>query len=79
MEPVMVQSPSNTGRPAFLDVEGVARYLSVSVRHIRRLVADRRIPHHKVGHLLRFDPAEIDVWLDLAHRGPDVSGRASPR
>ena len=32
-------------------------------RHIRRLVAERRIPYIKWGHLLRFDPDEIDQWL----------------
>jgi hypothetical protein len=25
---------------------------------------ERRIPYIKWGHLLRFDPDEIDAWLD---------------
>lgn len=29
----------------------------------RRNVAERRIPFVKWGHLLRFDPAEIEAWL----------------
>ncbi len=52
----------------FLDIEEVARLLGVGVRHVRRLVADRRIPYLKWGHLLRFDPVEIDAWLDAARR-----------
>ena len=28
--------------------------------------AERRIPFVKWGHLLRFDPAEIEEWLDGA-------------
>ena len=51
-----------------LDIEEVARLLGVGVRHVRRLVADRRIPYLKWGHLLRFDPVEIDAWLDEARR-----------
>lgn len=47
-----------------LDVTGVAERLAVNERHIRRLVAERRIPFIKWGHLLRFDPVEIDEWLD---------------
>ena len=52
-----------------LDIDAVARRLGVQVRHVRRLVAERRIPFLKWGHLLRFDPAEIEAWLDQARRG----------
>jgi excisionase family DNA binding protein len=46
-----------------LDINGVAERCGVRVRFIRRLVADRRIPYIKLGHLLRFDPDEITAWL----------------
>ena len=46
-----------------MDLPAVAERLGVNERHIRRLVFERRIPHVKWGHLLRFDPAEIDAWL----------------
>jgi excisionase family DNA binding protein len=49
-------------------IEEVAGMLGVGVRHVRRLVADRRIPYLKWGHLLRFDPVEIREWLDAARR-----------
>lgn len=52
-----------------LDLPGVAERLNVNQRHVRRLVAERRIPYLKWGHLLRFDPAEIEAWLDRARRG----------
>jgi excisionase family DNA binding protein len=45
--------------------------LGVGVRHVRRLVADRRIPYLKWGHLLRFDPLEIEAWIDQARRPVD--------
>jgi excisionase family DNA binding protein len=50
--------------PALVDLPAVAVRLGVNERHIRRLVAERRIPFVKWGHLLRFDPSEIDAWLD---------------
>jgi excisionase family DNA binding protein len=53
-----------------LDIDGVADRLGVQVRHIRRLVTERRIPYIKWGHLLRFDPVEIETWLDDKRRPP---------
>jgi excisionase family DNA binding protein len=53
-----------------VDIEWVAWRLGVEVRHVRRLVADRRIPFVKWGHLLRFDPAEIEAWIDGSRRPP---------
>lgn len=52
-------------------IDAVAKRLGVTVRHVRRLVDERRIPYIKWGKLLRFDPAEIDAWLDRARRGTD--------
>jgi len=53
-------------RDRLMDIAGVADRLGVSVRYVRRLVAERRIPYIKFGHLLRFDPGTIDDWLDKA-------------
>ena len=50
--------------PRLLDLDGIAEHLGVSTRHVRRLVAERRIPFLKWGHLLRFDPVEIATWID---------------
>ncbi len=49
--------------PKLIDIVAVADHLGVEVRHVRRLVAERRIPFIKWGHLLRFDPVEISTWL----------------
>jgi excisionase family DNA binding protein len=58
-------STSKTTAP-LMDLPAVAERLGVNQRHIRRLVAERRIPFLKWGHLLRFDPDEIEAWLDQA-------------
>jgi excisionase family DNA binding protein len=36
----------------------------VTKRFVRRLVDERRIPYLKVGRLVRFDPVDIDRWLN---------------
>lgn len=57
-------SATITARRPLMDLPTVATYLGVGERHIRRLVQERRIPFIKWGHLLRFDPGEIEAWLD---------------
>ncbi len=42
----------------------------VEVRHIRRLVHERRIPFIKWGHLLRFDPVAVMAWLEECRYEP---------
>jgi excisionase family DNA binding protein len=54
--------------PRLLDVPSLAAHLGVKERHIRRLIAERRIPFIKWGHLIRFDPGEIAAWLDQNRR-----------
>ena len=58
---------------ALMDLPAVAERLGVGERHIRRLVYERRIPFIKWGHLLRFDPDEIDAWIDEARQRQHVS------
>lgn len=53
-----------------VDINAVASRLGVEVRHVRRLVSERRIPFIKWGHLLRFDPAEIEGWIDARRTAP---------
>ena len=66
--------------PHLLDIEAVAEHLGVSVRHVRRLVHERRIPYLKWGHLPRFEPAAVAEWLErsrVASYGPGE--RVTPR
>ncbi len=63
---------SNPQLPTLIDIVTLADHLGVDVRHVRRLVAERRVPFIKWGHLLRFDPVEISAWLaENRHDPPD--------
>jgi excisionase family DNA binding protein len=65
---------SNNPIPSrLLDIDDIARYLGTRPRHIRRLIAERRIPHHKVGGLIRFRIATIDRWLAENERASTLS------
>jgi excisionase family DNA binding protein len=61
---------SGDGGKQLLTIAEVAHRLNVEVRHIRRLVHERRIPFIKWGHLLRFDPDEIQEWIDGYRQSP---------
>jgi excisionase family DNA binding protein len=62
-------------RRHLLDIDAVAEQLAVTPRHVRRLVAERRIPYLKVGRFVRFDPTEVDAWLDGVRR-PELHSAA---
>ena len=51
-----------------VDIEWVAKRLGVAPRFVRRLVAERRIVHIKVGGLVRFEPHEVQRFIDNGRR-----------
>lgn len=46
-----------------LDVGQAADYLGTGERFVRRLIAERRVPFHRVGRHIRFDVADLDSFL----------------
>jgi excisionase family DNA binding protein len=46
-----------------LGISDVAARLGTPERFVRRLVAERRVPFHKIGKYVRFDPRDIDRYL----------------
>jgi excisionase family DNA binding protein len=61
-----VTRQQRSGRP-LLDFVGAAEYLGLSERYMRRLVAEKRIPHIKMSAAktgrIRFDPDKLDEWI----------------
>lgn len=47
-----------------LDIEGAAKYLSISERTLRAIVARGELTFCRVGRLLRFRPDDLDAYLD---------------
>lgn len=62
-----IERPELTRAPVFeklvWSVEDVARELSVSVRHVYKLMSSNKIPYSKVGRSVRFSPVKIAEWL----------------
>jgi len=55
-----------------IDIPTLAAPLGTSERHIRRQIAERKIPYVKVGHLVRFDVVQIAEWLKVNYRRPQA-------
>ena len=78
-----VVSPSQSFESAvtrrkLLSIVEAAEYLSTSVRFVRDRRADGQVPAVKLGGLLRFDPEDLDRYLNMcrelpAHCGGSVS------
>jgi excisionase family DNA binding protein len=66
------------GAPTLLTIDQVAAMLNVGPRFVRRLVAERRIAFHKVGHYVRFDVVDVAAWID-AGRVPTTTGERRRR
>lgn len=58
---------------ALLDVNAAAVKLGVSVRFVRRLVDQRRIPFVKLGKFIRFEPEALDEWVRAQRVEPVVA------
>jgi excisionase family DNA binding protein len=48
----------------------VAERLGVSERYVRRLIAERRIAHIKLGGPIRFVPGDVERFIDESRRPP---------
>jgi len=62
------------GLPTLLRASEIAGMLGITERHVRRLVLERRIPFAKVGRFVRFDPRDIEQWVQAA-KVPTVTPR----
>jgi excisionase family DNA binding protein len=59
----MKEQSSQLKFPELIDIATLAGLLGVGQRYVRRMVAERRVPMIKVGHLVRFDLADIREWV----------------
>ena len=46
-----------------IGIEDLAEFLSISKNTVYSWVNQRKIPYFKIGRLVKFDSAEIEIWL----------------
>jgi excisionase family DNA binding protein len=62
----------------YLDITALAEQLRIKRSTLYAWAEQGTIPHLKLGRLLRFDPDEIEAWLQN-HRRESIPEPASPR
>ncbi len=67
----MTNTSAKPRRPP-LDVAGATDHLTSSDHFVRRLVRERRVPYVKLGRFVRFDPDDLDAFIEA---GRVVGGR----
>jgi excisionase family DNA binding protein len=55
---------THSGSGRLLTLQETADWLGTSERHVRRLVAERRITYLKIGGKLRFRRADVERFID---------------
>jgi excisionase family DNA binding protein len=63
--------PNPVPEHTWLTLGELAGMLHITERHVRRLVAENRIPYTEVGGRLRFNLARVQAWLDRNSRDPE--------
>ena len=53
-----------------LTIQEVAELTGVSVTTLYKWVSQRKIPHIKMGRLVKFDPVKLDEWIKQQTRMP---------
>ena len=52
------------GNSVFMDIKSLSDYLGMKASTLYSLVEQKKIPHYKVGRLVRFKKSDIDLWME---------------
>ncbi len=69
-EPHPQERPHQLGGFPLLDAKAASRLLGVPHTWLLKQARDGRIPHHRLGHYVRFDAADLRLWLQENKRTP---------
>jgi excisionase family DNA binding protein len=56
--------------PTLIDARAAGRLLGVPHTWLLAQARAGRIPHHRLGHYVRFNPEDLKVWLAETRSGP---------
>ena len=48
----------------FWSIQDLSNYLGIKTSTLYAWVGEKKIPHYKVGQLVRFKKSEIDLWME---------------
>ena len=59
----------------YLSIEGVAKYLGIAEKTVRKWVLNREIPYRKIMKVIRFRVSEIEEWINTSGKFCPVSDK----
>jgi excisionase family DNA binding protein len=54
---------------AFLSIQWFSIYLGISPKSAYAMVEQDKVPHYRIGRLIRFKRSEIDLWMEGNKKG----------
>jgi excisionase family DNA binding protein len=64
-----------SGSRRLIDAKGASQLLGVPDTWLLAQARARRIPHHRLGHYVRFDPQDLAAWLRETRIEPHTTTR----
>jgi excisionase family DNA binding protein len=58
------------GLETYLSIEGLAKYLGIAEKTVRKWVLNHDIPYHKIMKIIRFRVFEIEQWIETSGKNP---------
>ena len=58
------QPIQSNGLRRYIDIRETADYLGCTVNTLYSWVSQKRVPHVKLGRLVKFDRVDLDKWID---------------
>ena len=62
----------------YLSIEGLAGYLGIAEKTVRKWVLNHDIPYHKIMKIIRFRVSEIEQWVETSGKFPQVKDDEEP-
>lgn len=62
-----------------IDAKAAGELLGVPHTWLLAQARAARIPHHRLGHYVRFNPEDLTQWLKDTRQGPHIDGREPGR
>ncbi len=68
----MSHRATTSGANALLSIQEVADRLNLSTKTIRRMIADGRLPSHRIGRSIRVQPGDLATLIHFSRAMPGV-------
>jgi excisionase family DNA binding protein len=62
----------------FLTIKDIANYLGIKTSTLYLMVEEKRVPHYRIGRLIRFKKSEIDEWM-RGQKEPVIDAKTEAR